>query len=76
MGYFTPRSVFLKEIYGFRIMNLAISAGNKIKMKLSKKGDKYLDPAREPRKVWKMKVAVIPIGIGTLGTVPKGLVGG
>ena len=35
--------------------------------------DKYLDLARELKKLWNMKVKVIPIVVGALGTVPKRL---
>ena len=40
-------------------------------MEESKKIDKYLDLAREPRKLWKIKVKVVPILIGALGMVLK-----
>ena len=43
-------------------------------MKESEKRDKYLDLARELKKLWNMKMTVIPIVIGVLGTVTKGLV--
>ena len=38
-----------------------------------KKKDKYLDLARELKKLWNMKVTIIPIVIGAFGTVTKGL---
>ena len=44
------------------------------KIKENKKRDKYLDLARELKKLWNLKVTVIPIITGELGTVPKGLV--
>ena len=34
----------------------------------------YLDLTRELKKQWNMKVTIIPIIIGALGTVTKGLV--
>ena len=40
------------------------------------KKDKYLGVARELKKVWKMKVTIIPIVIGAFGTVIKGLLKG
>ena len=40
------------------------------------KRDKYLDLAREFKKLWNMKVMMIPIVIGVLSTVTKGLVQG
>ena len=38
--------------------------------------DKYIDLARELKKLWKMKVTIIPIVIGDFGTVTKGLLKG
>ena len=40
------------------------------------KRDKYLDLARELKKLWNMKVTIIPIVIGAFGTVTKGLLKG
>ena len=54
-------------------MDFAVPVDHREKIKESKTRDKYLDHARELRKVWNMKVAVIPIVIGALGMVPKGL---
>ena len=39
----------------------------------SKKINKYLDLVKEPKKQGNMKVAVLLIVVGALGTVPKGL---
>ena len=36
----------------------------------------YLDLPRELKKLWNMKVTIIPIAIGTFGTVTKGLLKG
>ena len=44
-----------------------------MKIKENEKRDKYLDLARELRKLWNIRVTVIPIEIGALGTVLKGL---
>ena len=41
-----------------------------------RKGDKFLDLAREVKKLWNMKVTVMPIVINALGMIPKGLVKG
>ena len=38
--------------------------------------DKYLDLARKLKKLWNMKVTIVPIVIGTLGTITKGLLKG
>ena len=59
-------------------MDLAVSADHRVNLKESEKKDKYLDRARElkKKKLWNMKVTVIPIVIGALGTVTKGLIKG
>ena len=53
--------------------DFAIPAEHGVKMKESEKIDKYLDLARELKKLWNMTVTVVPIMVGALGTVPKGL---
>ena len=42
----------------------------------AEKKDKYLDLARELKKLWNMKVTIVSIVIGALGTVAKGLLKG
>ena len=56
-------------------MDLTVTVGHRIKSKESEKRDKYLDLARElKKKLWNMKVTMIPIVIRTLRTIPKRLV--
>ena len=57
-------------------MDFAGPAGHRIKLKECEKRDKYLDLARELKKLWNMKVTIIPIVIGAFGTVTKGLLKG
>ena len=38
--------------------------------------DKYLDLARELKKLWNMKVTIVPIVIGAFGIIIKGLLKG
>ena len=59
-----------------RIVDFAVLADYRIKLKENEKKDKYLNLARELKKLQKMKVTVIPIVIGALGTVTKGLLKG
>ena len=56
-----------------RIVYLAVPADQRVKLNESEKKDKYLDLAWELKKLWNMKVMVIPIVIGALCTVTKGL---
>ena len=59
-----------------RIVDFDVPADHRVKFKESKKKDKYLDLARELKKLWNIKVTVIPVVIGILGTVTKGLIQG
>ena len=47
--------------------------GPRKNLKESEKKGKYLDLARELKKLWNMKVRIVPIVIGALGTKIKGL---
>ena len=59
-----------------QIVDIAGPADNRVKLKESEKRDKNLDLARELKKLWNMKMMVIPVVIGALGTVIKRLVQG
>ena len=54
--------------------NFAVPVGHIVKIEESEKRDKYLDLAQELKKIWNMKVTVILIVTGVIGTIPKGLV--
>ena len=59
-----------------KIVNFAVPANHRVKLKECEKKDKYLDLARELKKLWNMQVTIIPIVIGAFGTVTKGLLKG
>ena len=59
-----------------KIVDFAVPADHRIKLKECEKKDKYLDLARELKKQWNMQVTIIPIVIGVFGTVTKGLLKG
>ena len=59
-----------------KIVDFAVPADHRIKLKESEKKDKYLNLARELKKLWNIKVTIIPIVIGAFGTVTKGLLKG
>ena len=59
-----------------KIVDFAAPADYRIKLKEIEKRDKYLDLARELKKLWNMMVTIIPIVIGAFGTVTKGLLKG
>ena len=57
-----------------KIVNFAVRADHKINLKECEKKDKYLD--RELKKLWNMKVTIVPIVICAFGTITKGLLKG
>ena len=59
-----------------KIIDIAVPADQRIKLKECEKKDKYRDLARELKKLWNMQVRIIPIVIGAFGTVTKGLLKG
>ena len=60
----------------FKVVDFAVPADHRIKSKECEKKDKYLDLARELKKLWNMKVTIVPIVIGAFRTVIKGLLKG
>ena len=60
----------------WKIVDFAVPVDNRINLKECEKKDKYLDLARELKKLWNMKVTIVPIVIGALGTITKGLLKG
>ena len=64
-----------------KVVDSAVPADHRIKLKESEKKDKYLDIARElekknKKKLWNMKVTFIPVVIGALCTVTEGSIKG
>ena len=59
-----------------KIVNFAVPVDKRVKLKESEKKDKYQDLGRELKKLWNMKVTVIPFVIGALGKITKGLIKG
>ena len=58
------------------MVDFAVPGEHTIKLKECEKKDKYLDLARESKKIWNMKVTSLSIVIGAFGTVTKGLLKG
>ena len=59
-----------------KIVDFTVQADHRIKLKESEMENKYLDPARELKKLWNMLVTIILIVIGAFCTVTKGLLKG
>ena len=53
------------------INDFAVPADHRIKLKECEKKDKYLELARELKKLWNLKVMIVPIVIGAFGIVTK-----
>ena len=60
----------------WKIVDFTVPADHRIKLKQCEKKDKYLNLARELKKLWNMKVTIVPIVIGAFGTVTIGLLKG
>ena len=59
-----------------KIVDFAVPADHRIKLKEWEKRDKYLDIAREVKRLWNMKVTIVGIVIGAFGTISKELLKG
>ena len=59
-----------------KIVDFAVTPDHTIKLRECEKKDKYLDLARELKKLWNAKVTIVPIVIGAFGTITKGLLKG
>ena len=57
-----------------RIVGFAVPVYHRIKLKENEKKNKYLNLAREVKKLWYIKITIILILIGALSTVTQGLV--
>ena len=51
-----------------QLVGFILLVNHRMKSKENEKIDKYLDLARELKRLWNMKVTVIPIVVGTFGT--------
>ena len=58
------------------LVDFAVPADHRIKLKECEKKDKCLDLSKELKKRWNMQVTIIPIEFGAFGTVNKGLLKG
>ena len=68
--------VINKKKKTYKSVDFAVPADHRIKLKESEKKEKYLDLARELKKLWNMMVTIIPIVISAFCTVTKGLLKG
>ena len=73
MGQKTRLNEYQRKKRTCNIVDVAVPADHRIKLKEYEKKDKYLDLARELKKLVNMQVTIITIVIGTFGTVTKGL---
>ena len=59
-----------------KIVDFAVPTDHRINLKECEKKDKYLNLARELKKLLNMKVTIVLIVIGAFGTITKGLLKG
>jgi len=55
------------------LIDIAVPADARVAEKEQEKMDRYQDLAREQKWLWKVETKVIPLVVGALGTVTKGL---
>ena len=69
-----PDMIFIdKEHHKCQITGFAILHDTRVDDKEIEKIEKYLDLARELKKVWNIKVTEVPLVVGVLGTPAKAL---
>ena len=56
-----PDLIIINKKRNCQIVDFAVSADHRIKLKECEKKDKYLDLARELKKLWNMQVTIIPM---------------
>ena len=54
-----------------KIIDFAVPGDSRIEEKENDKIEKYQDLERELQKIWIVKVKVIPLVVGSLGSIPK-----
>ena len=72
----TDHIIINKKKRNCKIVDFAVPAHPRINLKECEKKNKNLDPPKELKKLWNMKMTIIPIVIGAFGTVTKGLLKG
>ena len=65
--------LFNKKKRNHHLEYFPVIVDHRVKIKENKKIGKYLNLARELKKLFNMKVMVVPIEVGALGAVLKGL---
>ena len=54
-----------------KIIDFAVTGDIRIEEKEKKKIEKYQDLRRKLQKIWKVRVKIIPLVVGSLGAIPK-----
>ena len=57
------------------IVDIAVPGDSNVLQKETEKYEKYQDLAREIKRIWKSRTKVVPVVVGTLGSVSKKLTG-
>ena len=54
-----------------KIIDFAVPGDSRIEEKEKEKIEKYQDLGRELKKLWNLRVKIIPLVVGSLGAIPK-----
>ena len=57
-----------------KLIDMTVSSDRNIALKETEKKSKHKDLELEIQRMWHMKIVVIPVVVGALGTVKKGMV--
>ena len=60
-----------KKERSYKIIDFAVPGDSRIEEKEKDKIEKYQDLGRELQKIWKVKVKIITLAVGSLGAIPK-----
>ena len=63
--------VVSKKERSCKIIDFAVPGDSRIDEKEKDKIEKYQDVGRKLRKIWNVKVKIIPLVVGSLGAIPK-----
>ena len=66
-----PDLVVVDKERSCKIIDFAVHEDSTIAEKEKDKTEKYQDLGRELQKIWNVQVKIIPLVVGSLGTIPK-----
>ena len=68
--------IIVKDLTNFtcKLIDMTIPSDRNIALKETEKKSKYKDLELEIQRMWRMKTEVVPVVVGALGTIKKGMI--